>query len=288
MFKHESIAGKDVYIVEHHHHVLLPWSLIRNQQQSAPNLITLDHHTDTCPAFRNYSFHAAGMGGDSDSIREALLQSLDRRSQQSVVDAISKLVYDEHITAATYAGLINLAFVVYLDGGQPTLSIEENAYQKQNPYSILRREHTGKPPKRPFTYDVSGDRVFQIEHNCFIGCSKQSHDDDCYVAQCDQVLEDNYLSDQLQRIGEIAKSIGIDHVLNAPFILDIDLDFFHTAKAISPCKSSAFHQLIRNSIAITIATEEECTQALKIEDEQISTEILLQRIYAHIRSAQSP
>ncbi|MEI3003883.1 MAG: hypothetical protein V8T87_04585 [Victivallales bacterium] len=43
------INKKKVYIVEEHHHVLLPWASEREQLGIAPHVLTLDHHTDTLP-----------------------------------------------------------------------------------------------------------------------------------------------------------------------------------------------------------------------------------------------
>jgi hypothetical protein len=51
-----NIGGKRVYVVEYHHHVLLPWSAVRNEVTVAPNLITLDHHTDTHEPFLDYIY----------------------------------------------------------------------------------------------------------------------------------------------------------------------------------------------------------------------------------------
>jgi hypothetical protein len=45
-FEHNSIKGKDVWIVNDHYKALAPWALIRRNMGAAPNLITIDHHTD--------------------------------------------------------------------------------------------------------------------------------------------------------------------------------------------------------------------------------------------------
>jgi hypothetical protein len=45
------MKGKQVFLVDDHHKVLAAWALIRRKLLAAPNLITIDHHTDTREAF---------------------------------------------------------------------------------------------------------------------------------------------------------------------------------------------------------------------------------------------
>ena len=44
-----------VYEVEDHHHVLLPWAKERARLGVPLHILTLDHHTDTLPAFTHYN-----------------------------------------------------------------------------------------------------------------------------------------------------------------------------------------------------------------------------------------
>ena len=53
-FQQKNINGKSVYLVEDHHHALLPWAYERDRLGIAPHVLTLDHHTDTLPAFTHY------------------------------------------------------------------------------------------------------------------------------------------------------------------------------------------------------------------------------------------
>ena len=41
------IRGKRIFLVEDHHHVLLPWAELRRASSQAFSTLTLDHHTDT-------------------------------------------------------------------------------------------------------------------------------------------------------------------------------------------------------------------------------------------------
>jgi hypothetical protein len=72
----------------------------------------------------------------------------------------------------------------------------------------------------------------------------------------------------------------------APYILDIDLDVFHTRRAISPLDSTTFYRLIKNAVAITIATEAACVEDLWLDDDDVMTsEDLLRELMAHIDQA---
>lgn len=137
-------------------------------------------------------------------------------------------------------------------------------------------------PQRPFTYDYPEDGIFSITSPCAIGCTKQPHDDDCQVPHYDQVLEALYLDNQLGIANEMAHSVGLQSVEASPYILDIDLDYFHSENAVSPDDSSSFHRLIRNTAAITIALEPGCVEDLKIEGSSITSETLLNSILEHI------
>jgi hypothetical protein len=70
-----------------------------------------------------------------------------------------------------------------------------------------------------------------------------------------------------------------------PYCLDIDLDSFHTHKALKPSDSSVFYRLIRNATAITIAVESECTMANWIDDGEASVSQMLEAVYTHIAVA---
>ena len=72
----------------------------------------------------------------------------------------------------------------------------------------------------------------------------------------------------------------------APYILDIDLDAFHSRKAITPDDPSTLHRLIRNAVAITIATEPECVDELwHDEADRMDSNDLLAELIRHIEAA---
>ena len=72
------------------------------------------------------------------------------------------------------------------------------------------------------------------------------------------------------------------------YILDIDLDYFHTLKSIQPDNCDTIYSLIRNAKIITIAKEPICVDNLKYGNEQINSELLLDALLNHIEQALSP
>lgn len=50
------MKGKDVFVVDDHHRALATWTCVRRGLEQAPNLITIDHHTDTDEAFLGYAW----------------------------------------------------------------------------------------------------------------------------------------------------------------------------------------------------------------------------------------
>ena len=76
MHTHEAINGKDVFIVQDHHHALAPWSRVRSMHEKAPILISLDHHTDSKPAYLIHMSHVHGEDKvNNEALREQFLTS---------------------------------------------------------------------------------------------------------------------------------------------------------------------------------------------------------------------
>lgn len=107
-------------------------------------------------------------------------------------------------------------------------------------------------PCRPFTYLQAADNVYVISHDCYIGCDAGIHDESCEVMRAGQIIDSKYLDDQLQRGAEISRCIGLADLEAAPYILDIDLDVFHTRRSINPENPSTFYRMIKNAVAITV------------------------------------
>ena len=80
--------------------------------------------------------------------------------------------------------------------------------------------------------------------------------------------------------------MGLPQTELAPYILDIDLDAFHTRRAINPDDPSTFYRLIKNAVAITIATEAECVAEEWLDDpDPMTADELLKRLLCHIDNA---
>ncbi len=285
LFKHQDIGGKDVYVVDDHHYALAPWALMRRRLGRAPNLITLDHHTDVHEAFLGHAhLETYESGGDAWALARDLVKRIDWQNDQSLLWAIERLRHDEHIDAATLSGVLNYAFCIQLSdhGGNPSIEQQEYDADRQARWPQPTKL---PPPRRPMTYEDPANHIFVISHDCAIGCNRMPHNDDCVVEHGNMVIESIYLDDQLTRGTEMSRSVGIDHLEGQPYILDIDLDVFHSRQAIEPADRTTFYRLIRNAVAITVATEAECVEELKFDGEAIDADFLLARVVGHIQAA---
>lgn len=286
-FQHQSIKGKDVYVVDAHHKALAAWALIRRQMDAAPNLITIDHHTDTHEAFLGYAYWETyeGRVKDQDAFRLAQVADIDWRDDKSLAKAVGNLKHDEHIDAATCSSILGIAFCIQLSDSNATPSIEQLAFNKN------RQENWPNPPtvpkpERPLSYAPAANRIYALPFDCFIGCEARPHNDACLARQSDEIIEAKYLNDQLQRGAEISRCIGLASLEAAPYILDIDLDVFHTRRAIKPEDPATFYRLIKGAKAITIATEAECVEDLWLDDDdRMTSNELLAELLALIDKA---
>ena len=286
-FEHRVIKGKDIYVVEAHHHALAAWALVRRCTEQAPNLITIDHHTDTHEAFLGYAWieHFEHRADDEVALREQLTARIDWKDDASLQDAIAKLRHDEHISAATQSGVLNQAYCVQLSDSGGFQSMEEEAFAADR-QARWPAAPTLPIPTRPLTYAATAERMYVIPAPCYIGCVARPHNDDCVTRHALEIVEARYLENQLVRGAEISRCFGLTDLEAAPYILDIDLDAFHSRKAITPDDPSTLHRLIRNAVAITIATEPECVDELwHDEDDRMDSNELLAEFIRHIEAA---
>jgi hypothetical protein len=100
-------------------------------------------------------------------------------------------------------------------------------------------------------------------------------------------LESTFLMGRLDFIETITKSAGITGLFEAPFILDIDLDYFNTRKAVQPADHAVFHELIRRAAIITVAREPSCVNTCQRRGEGLTSEWLETELKRHIREALS-
>jgi hypothetical protein len=79
-YRREQWGSKTVYIVEEHHHVLIPWA----EQDAPPHVLTLDHHTDVLASGQHFAEPA---------------------------EAARRLRHDEHIDYALRHGIIRSSVI---------------------------------------------------------------------------------------------------------------------------------------------------------------------------------
>ncbi|WP_321942718.1 peptide arginase family protein [Burkholderia cenocepacia] len=254
-----NIGGKNIFVVESHHHVLRGWAEVRRSQPSSPPpaLLTLDHHTDLEEPFDDHRFYATHqrMTDQNAAAKKALLPgmiaAIDWNIEATVEAAIDKLKHDEHIRTAVQAGILSRAFVVNL----------ESEYIADE--------------------EVYGVRADYDE----IGCTRPNTDPLIEKERIDRVLESMYLDHVLASLDSMAQGGGAPAVTAQPYILDIDLDYFHSEKAIEPDDPETFYRLAQNALAITIATEPGCVKALRWPGSKITGKTLLARMEQHLRTA---
>lgn len=287
IFERKVIAGKRVYVVDDHHKALAAWAEERRRLGAAPNLITIDHHTDTIEAFHN---HASGLWPDDivneEAVRDSLSSKIDWRSDESILSAIALLVHDEHIHAATMAGVLNAAFCIQLSDGDGTPSLETSAYEAEMEAAFASGAPMPPKPRGSMTYAPTPDRIYVIPFRCAINCENPVYNDECVVHHAWEIIEARYLDDQLARGAEMARCIDMADMESDAYILDIDLDCFHSSRAVHPEDAATFYRLIRNAIAVTIATEANCVRDLwKGAPPALTADELLEIVMEHIETA---
>jgi hypothetical protein len=296
--KQLEICGKRVFIIQNHERALKAWSAVRVSLPSAPLLITLDFHTDTHPAFARYlsKENPITYFDVYDNLSNNLVRKIDFNRSETVEEAITKLHNDEQINTAIRADIISQAFVIYYDNASPTLSVEEKEYNEHVLPHIMRQvqeAEAGKtplelPPRptQPLTYSEPSDKIFHIPRECATNCNRENHGDECTRLHCDQAIEADYLRRKLTIINTMAKSIGVTDILNERYILDFDLDYFRTKKAVYPIDLCVIHLMIARSIAITVAMEPDIVKNNRLSGESIDSDMLLDALLEHIRNAE--
>lgn len=289
MHRKLSINGKSVYIVEDHHHVLVPWRELAEECTETPFLISFDYHTDTRKAFSNYAYSQDNSYGQiAQSIRSSLCASMNKDEPNSIENAISYLKHDEHMDAAIVAKIISHSFVIQFMDPSGTESLQLRAWRNEMQTNFKGRLNNEIPyPAPPFTYQLPENKIFLVPNICAVGCSRAPHNDQCLVDHADQALEDIYIKDKMTSIRQMAQTTGLGMPESTPFILDIDLDYFRTAHSIEPEQTQELYALIRNSVGITIARECTCVEMLKFSGENIDCNMLEIAMLEHIRKATS-
>lgn len=219
---------KKMYVCKDHHRVLLPWAWTRRSHQKL-NLLTLDHHTDTIEAFCHYLYH------HKDEALDELIAQIDFHDDAAIRRAIAKLRNDEHIDTAIRCGILQKAFVISYAGMSDNPPSNEFTEMTRN-VETFARVALGQIPRLM-------DRTYP--------------DANLYTVGTDGYLSDeNGVSDEfLKMMLSKASTMGGFDIMQTEFILDIDLDYFHSYESFKRSDLTVFRHLLSAATAITIATE---------------------------------
>ena len=220
--------------VEHHHEVLPYWAELRRTLPLAPRLLTLDHHTDTSRPFRRHLRRKAKAQGQrlSDEVElqisKELVTQLNYSDASTIEAKMDILGNDEHVVAAIGADIIRSAFVI----AHRAADTDQEVYLK---HKIICRgvdeyERAGRIRPQP-----------------------------------DNVLETEFLAKRLQGFDDMMIALNEPLLREAPFILDIDLDYFNTLRSVRPESSELIRILAQEAVLITVATEPEFVTYCAVE-----------------------
>jgi hypothetical protein len=292
------INGKWIYVFDSHNIALEAWAELKANHDEL-NLITLDHHTDTNPAFGESGFVRDCARGDQAKTierRDERIAEIDRRKKPQIQKAVAELRNDEQIDAAIRLGIFRFAFCFNHQMNTPSIEEEDPANELSRLLGLNRSQlpvsldvksiphSVGSiidPMAPPLTYRIPKDKIFEI---CVVGCEERNHGDDWLRLQGDQVIESIILERSIGKANSMAQSANIHSIVEAPYVLDLDLDYFRTLKSLSPDDSVVFYRLIRNAVGITIATEPNWVKQLSL-DTELTSECALEKIVGHIVKA---
>lgn len=274
MLDEKVIGGKKVYLVDAHHHVLIPWARHRGRPGKLRCVISLDEHPDALQPFQRYCNKepdepTSGVGRAPDDIRKLrhqCLAQLDPRDESSIVSAIERLCNDEHVQTAAATRIISAAFVISRQATTDNPRSFEEELQGKDWLEMWAAGRAGVHlPDRPH-YPPSPSGMYIVGLTCVPECDKQPHDDACVRLEADAALETPYLKSRLDVLDRMAECNKLDgYRSTGNYILDIDLDYCRTRKAIKPADGTLFAELVRGAEVITVAREAKCVATLALD-----------------------
>jgi hypothetical protein len=236
-------------------------------------------------------------------IAQRLVDAIHFEDAESVARAAKLLRYDEQIDAAVRSGILDIAFVAaHSDQGHIESNQQlalDDAWRRSGPFSQSYEE--GKlviralprpvaPP--PFTFSLPRDRIVVLPHASLPKARLEPGGimGDKYTRDyCDAALEDELLEQHFKLVNTICSDAEVAKLFEAPYLLDIDLDYFNTRRSIAPKHSSVFYELVRHSAAITIARESACVVSCRLKGEtKVISDFLEERLMDHIGAALTP
>jgi hypothetical protein len=288
LVEEKNVSGVDVYIFENHAYALYAWASISKKLGASPIVLTIDHHTDTKPAFFSYSYNKpTACDASRRSLVKLLCGGISKTDPDNLQPYIEKLRHDEHIDASIKSGVIDFAYVVSFMGQDGSLSNEQIEFKNRDrgPITLESLNNPEPPPSPPFTYSIPENRIFVSSSRHIFNIEECVDGDEALRKSYDMAIEGNLLRHRLDQLKEMSDSSGAKWIDHHPYVLDIDLDYFHTAKSVAPDDIGLFYELIQGAAAITIAKETKCVEDLREEGEEINSDILLSNVIAHITSA---
>lgn len=259
------IKEHGVYIFEQHHYALFPWSEIKADNiNSKLVLLSLDHHTDTHDPFSHYCYY-------NNEKMENIISKIKFNDKSSINDAVLKLRNDEHIKTALKIGLFDKVFIIsHSNTDDVPMSVQEKArlekLEKNDPEYMMQiiEGDYGITPRAERTYEDS-----DIYMPPFVAEEYEGEND---------VLEDDFLSEKMVILSRMCPDIiSAGGEIKCEYILDIDLDYFHTMKSINPISKRIFSQLAKSARAITIAKETAYVELVRSE-ETVTSDMLLEKL----------
>jgi len=259
-----TIAGKPVALFEHHHFALIPWAQW-GLGLATLRLVTIDHHCDTHEAFLRRVF----INHEIDrQLQASLCDSIIPALPSTVEAAVTALRHDEHIDAAIRSGILDAAFVIARQDQRSIRSLEHVAHAALESQLVAvqfaKFWQTNPRPLPPMTYRMPADRMVAVHPVGFMRAGELIN------PWPDLTLESEHLHDRIDIFNQILRDEGAPELQEAPYILDIDLDAFNTARSMCPEDPDLFYELIRGALGITVAIEADCF-ANEWEDEEVWT-----------------
>ncbi len=245
----------ELFVCDEHHHVLEAW-----EKYPGNNVITLDYHTDTHPAFQHYSY---GKHKDIQN-RENLVQNMlseqsllvnnYRSGKKSLNECINLLRNDEHIDFAVQAGIVNSVFVI------PSGGDGNNGFVNKRIFDA-RHQHT-----------YNAHPIIEYNYICLPNCKRGPHNDDCLIDLAANLIDDIFLNDAVSYVETLLPSFFHN------YILDIDLDYFRSITAFQSTQLFVFKSIAQHANLLTIAKEEACLEMHKLEGDLITADVALGNI----------